>query len=176
MRTPTPHYLYCLYCFHARTPRLKKKSDSSQHWRHTASTEPLNFHVPSCMSFTPCSRSAEQVVRCFSVEYSFHLIRALLHLVALKSKKTKVLNQMLNIAQIPQLVSASTDHAFVLFIYLFIFLFIYLFVYCHWRLHCLFLVPVYAALFALLSSCYLLLFIVASCLQRRKWLSLCEGV
>lgn len=49
---------------------------------------------------------------------------------------------MLNIAQVPQLVSASSDHAFVF-----------------WDGP--FLATVSAALFALLSSCYLLLFIVA---------------
>lgn len=54
---------------------------------------------------------------------------------------------MLNIAQVPQLVSASTDHAFV-------FLFFQ-------TVHGPFLATVCAALFVLLSSCYLSLFIVS---------------
>lgn len=124
-RTPTSPFLSIDYaCMHVQPRRW---SDSFHYCRHSLQNVFFFFiHIsiqpPACHLRHCASLNAEQVMKCFSVEYSFHLSRApcvcrlLLVLLLVTGQHNCLKPQMLNIAQVPQLVSAPTDHAFVVFL------------------------------------------------------------
>lgn len=140
-----PHCIFSLKCIHAWSPTRQLARVRIADILHRQTVLHWYLLFPT---FTPLTQSA--LIKCFSA--GFIIWAELLYsqmFISLASPCNCFNVQMLNIAQVPQLVSASTDRAFWFFLFFF------------QMVHCPFLATVCAALFVLLSSCYLSLFIVS---------------